>query len=110
MEDLSIIVPWSVTLEDIGAVLGRTWKLDGNYEFPVIDMDHCTRAYVEEKVLDDDFMEEFFLGRPEMPECLQREFGDYRVMALRYRDPSDSRDGAGDRVVRARQAPDAGQR
>lgn len=105
-----MIVPWSVTLEDIGTVLGRTWKLDGNYEFPVIDIDHYTRAYVEEEDLDDDFMEEFFLGRPEMPECLQREFGDYRVMALRYRDPSDSRDGAGDRVVRARQAPDAGQR
>jgi hypothetical protein len=94
MEDLFIIVPSAVTLEDLRAVLARTWKLSDDHDNPYIDLDHYSRAYVEEESVDDDFLAEFFLEHPGMPERLQEDFGRYRVMALRYRDPALAREMA----------------
>jgi hypothetical protein len=93
MEEVFIIVPLSVTLTDVANVLGRSWDVDNELGVPYIEGKQ-SHAYVVEPELTDRFMEEFFLDEPRMRERLREKFGDFRILALRYRDPALARDMA----------------
>jgi hypothetical protein len=93
MEEVFIVAPCSVGLSDIAAVLGRTWTLDDELSIPYVNVDPHSSAYVDEEDQDEDFKEGLFLDHPELPEILARQFGDdYKIFALRYRDPALARE------------------
>ena len=95
MEEVFIIVPTSVTLDDVGRVLERLWDLDPDLPVPHVELGLWRRAYVAEPELDDQFMEDLFYDHPDMPRRLKEQFGDFRIFALRYRDPVLARHMAG---------------
>jgi hypothetical protein len=86
MNDLYIIVPASVTLADLANVLRLHWKVEGSPTQPSVAIDRYSRAYLTELDMSDAASEELFLDEPDLPDRLRSEFGDFRVISLRYSD------------------------
>jgi hypothetical protein len=103
MEELFIIVPKRVTLDDVRAVLQRRWPLEAHRNQPSVELDRNRGAYVAE--LDPTTIENdpLFFGpgeRARLHACV----GDFRVLALRYRSPQLARE-----MARAIAASDLGE-
>ena len=92
MEDLFIVVPKSVTLEDFRAVLGRTWQLEEGRRQPSVRLDLYRGAYITEVDPKDSDDPPFF--RPGEQEKLPVPIGDVRVYNLRYQSPQLAREMA----------------
>lgn len=87
MNDVLIIVPTTVTLADVADVLARSWSLDEEIDQPSVVLDPYERAYVTELDVTPQLEEEIFLEDPVTPDLIKTQFGDYRLLALRYTSP-----------------------
>jgi hypothetical protein len=94
VEEVFIVVPSTVTVEDVTNVLRRSWRLDEEMSDPYIEDTSGATAYVVEHELDEAFLEEFFLDRAGMLETLRERVGDFRILGLRYRGPALAREVA----------------
>lgn len=94
LEEVFIVVPTSVTLSDVADVLRRSWRLDDQLTIPYAELESGAKAYVQEQDADDEFMEELSLEDPGLLDVLKQRFGDYRILALRYRGPALAREWA----------------
>jgi hypothetical protein len=94
MEEVFIAVPSTVTLDDISAVLRKSWTLDESLSQPHVVLDPWSRAYVAELDRQQVEGDALFFQDPVQPEMLRRRIGNYRLLALRYTDPSLAREMA----------------
>jgi hypothetical protein len=95
MEEIFIIVPQDVTLDRVGDVLARHWRLAAGYGTPHVELSPTERAYfVELDDLSEADLEDLFFEHPDVRETLPERFGDPRILALRYRSPALARDMA----------------
>ena len=92
MNDVAIIVPATITLGDVAQVLARSWSLDPDLVQPSVELNPSEFAYVTEIEVTPEVEEEMFLEDPVIPDVIRRDFGDYRLLALRYTSPRLARD------------------
>jgi hypothetical protein len=94
VNDLLIVVPTRVTLEDLTAVLKRTWAVTGSATQPRVSLEPHATAYLSELELGPALEEEIFLDDPPMRDAVRARLGDYRLISLRYSDPRLAREMA----------------
>jgi hypothetical protein len=87
MEEVFIVVPRSVTLDDVADVLRRTWTLDEDVGVPYVQTGPDSTAYVAEPEVTRTFEEELALDHPDLWDRVRGTVGDHRILSLRYRDP-----------------------
>jgi hypothetical protein len=88
MNDLYVVVPANVTVSMLGDVLGRFWTVKGSPAQPRIELDRSSKAYLTEIDMTPSLEEEVFIDDPQVLEQIKREFGGYRLIAVRYSDPA----------------------
>jgi hypothetical protein len=93
MEEIFIVVPKSVSLEDISDVLRRYWTLEEHRDQPSVELDLNRRAYVAELDEAETDADPLF-HEPGERESLYERVGDFRILSLRYRSPELGRDMA----------------
>jgi hypothetical protein len=93
MEELFIVVPRSVTLNDVGGVLRRHWPLEEGRSQPSVELDLNRGAYVAELDPNNAENDPLFFSPGERAR-LQETVGDFRIFALRYRSPQLAREMA----------------
>ena len=94
MEEVFIIVPRSVTLDDVADVLRRSWTLDEGVGVPYVQTGPDSTAYVAEPEVTRTFEEELALDHPNLWDRVRGTVGDHRILSLRYRDPTLAREVA----------------
>jgi hypothetical protein len=94
MNEIAIIVPTHVTMNDFAKVLGQFWSLDSDLAQPSVQLNPYEFAYVAEIEVTPQLEEEMFLEDTVTPGIIRRDFGHYRLFALRYTSPTLARDMA----------------
>jgi hypothetical protein len=92
MNEVYIATPADVTLEMIGDVLRRRWRLDDALAQPSVDLGGSRWAYVAE--FDERDREDPLLLAPDEREALTRRLGSYRLFSVRYASPTLGRNMA----------------